>query len=212
MAQQFLQQERRQVRLPVFSFEDWCQIYHRQADGASLSEHRLQTRRNWYLMRFLRDQGVEVIPVPIRAQEFFAWAQGGGHDLEDGHELAHAVGEYANRPETPVALCRHEDMSARRGEVLATLTIFGETPEEPEVMSAAVHTDDGVVLATLEVLAAGHSPEQAWQKVSTFLDLHRPRSVFHDQVVRRPEFCSDCNALLVNLASQEDIARTRQDA
>ena len=208
-AQAFVAKGKDEVRLPVFEYEDWREIYQKPAQGASLTEFRQQTRLNWYLMNYLREMNVEVIPVPVRAEAFLTWAKSTSHDLADGHELAHAVGEYVNDALVLPAAFRHKDpvdgVLAGQGPPLATLTIYGEDPEEPEVMGVAIHRPDGQVLASLEVLAADHSPDQAWQQCGRFLDRWQPAKVFHDRTVRRPEFCGDCNSLLLSVASAEDI-------
>ncbi|MCA1989914.1 MAG: hypothetical protein LDL07_12340, partial [Desulfarculus sp.] len=95
-ARAFVAQGKDEVRLPVFDYADWREVYQKPAQGSSLTEFRQQTRLNWYLMTYLRELNVEVIPVPVRADAFLAWAQATHHDLKDGHELAHAVGEYVN--------------------------------------------------------------------------------------------------------------------
>lgn len=210
LAEAFVGQGKDEVRLPVFDYEDWRAIYRKPSQGSSLSEWREQTRLNWYLMHFLRGMNVKVTPVPVRAEAFETWAAKGHHDLGDGHELAHAVGEYVNDTLVPPAACRHSDpgdgVSLGQGPPLATLTVFGETSDEPEAMAVAVHRPDGQVLASLEVLAAEHSPQEAWDQVDHFLGRWQPAKVFHDQTVRRPEFCADCNSLLLSVASQQDIA------
>ena len=100
-------------------------------------------------MHFLREMGVEVLPVPVKAAQFLPWAENTSHDLADGHDLAHAVGEYVNDPATPVTACQHSDLMAGllvgQGPALATLTIFGETNEQPEVMSVVIHRPDGQI-------------------------------------------------------------------
>jgi hypothetical protein len=209
LARDFVARGRDQVRLPVFAFEDWRKIYGKPSDGPALNSYRTQTRRSWYLFRFLREMGVEVLPTPVRAGAFLDWAAQGERNLEDGHELAHAVGEYVNHPGAPTTQCRP---AAPPGEALvvegprmATITTFGETAESPEVLSVALHRPDGEVIATLEVLGSEHGAEEAWQKATEFLDRCTPQKVFHDRTVRRPEFCADCNALLVNVASAKDI-------
>lgn len=209
MARKFEGKGHEEVRLPVFSFEDWRLIYKKPAEGGALAEFRQQLRRNYYLFRFLRDQGIHVVPVPVRQTEFMAWLEGSDHKLSDGHETAHAIGDYVNRAQTPYAQCRHEEVSDSLGEVFATVTIYGETPDEPEIMCGVIHKPDGTVLATLEVLAADNSPQQAWNKITNFLDLHRPQGVFRDDIIRRPEFCSDCNGLLVSVADPDDVAARR---
>lgn len=208
-AQAFVAQGKDEVRLPAFEYEDWREIYQKPAQGSSLTEFRQQVRLNWYLMTYLREMNVEVIPVPVRADAFLAWTQSSNHDLKDGHELAHAVGEYVNDMLVLPAACRHKDpvdgVLEGQGPPLATLTIYGEDPEEPEVMGVAIHRPDGQVLASLEILAADHSPDQAWEQAGRFLDRWNPAKVFHDRTVRRPEFCGDCNSLLLSVASPADI-------
>ncbi len=209
LARDFVSRGHDQVRLPVFAFEDWRRIYDKPAQGSSLDAFRTQTRRSWYLIHFLRDMGVEVQPVPVRADEFWEWAARGEHDLSNGHELAHAVGEYVNHPGAPLTQCRHseglEALARDAEQTLATITVFGENSQAPEVLSVVLHRSDGSVITSLEVLGAEHGSEEAWQMVTDFLDRFQPSKVFHDQSVRRPEFCSDCNALLVNVASPADV-------
>ena len=208
-AQNFAQRQHQVVRLPAFSFEDWMAVYGRPSDGASLSAFRTQQRRNFYLAHFLRDQGMVVEPVPIMADNFQAWAQQEEHKLDNGHELAHAVGDYVNQPLAPLAACRHQEewdeLEVEPGDYLATITVFGESEEAPEVMSVVLHEEDGRVIYTMELLAAEMSPQQAWDQAKAFLNRHRPKKVFHDQTVRRPEFCADCNGLMVNVASSRDV-------
>lgn len=208
LAQAFKDKGHEEVRLPVFSFEDWREVYGREADGQALADFRIQQKRNWYLMHFLRRDGVKVKPVPIFPGQFHPWAEQTGHKLDNGHDLAHAVGEYVNRPETPVSMCRHheaEDLAAREPQLMGTITVFGETPQAPEIMSAVLHRPDGSVLSTLEILAVECSPQDAWQRVEMYLDDHQPSKVFHDKTIRRPEYCDDCNGLLVNVASPQEI-------
>jgi hypothetical protein len=210
MARQFVSAGRESVRLPAFDFADWRAIHNRPEDGSSLHEFRVLTKVHFYLTHFLRDMGVEVIPVPVRAAEFIAWAQATGHALSDQHELGHALGDYVNDTLSPITQCRHQGWDIAPGSdtepALATITIFGETSEQPEVMSAVLHRADGQVLDTIEILAADHPPERAWELVEAFLDRHRPARVFHDQTIRYPSYCADCNGLLVNVASAADIA------
>lgn len=212
LAQAFTQKKHQEVRLPVFSFEDWRTIYDKPSDGSSLAEFRAQLKRNWYLMHFLRRDGVRVLPVPVRPDQFHPWAEESGHSLGNGHDLAHAVGEYVNRDATPVSMCRHsepEDLSAWVPGLLATVTVMGDTPEAPELMSVVLHDSDGTVLSTLEILAAEVSPQEAWQRVEIYLDDHEPTKVFHDKTIRRPEYCDDCGGLLVKVASPTDIQASR---
>jgi hypothetical protein len=209
LADTFIAQGLESVRLPVFDFMDWCAIYKRPSEGASIATFRDQVRRTWYLLHFLRKKGVEVTTVPVRQSEFLAWAQEGEHDLSDGHETAHAVGEYVNDPAVAVSRCNHKgvpkEVLDQLGPNLATISIFGENPDEPEAIVTVVHRADGSVLNRIQVLAIEHSPEEAWELTKEFLDSHKLERVFHDQNVRRPEFCPDCNSLMGNVASPEDI-------
>ncbi|MGD8563818.1 MAG: hypothetical protein PVG03_14845 [Desulfarculaceae bacterium] len=205
LATQFSQHERDPVRMPVFSFESWLNVFEQPAGGPALNEFRTQQRRNWYLSHFLRQQGLSCEPVEVQADEFLDWAEESGRSLDDGHQRAHALGEYVNRPQAKSAACRHhglgEPMPTGKQEMLATITVFGETAEAPEVMSVVLHRPDGQVLRSLEILAIDYSPDQAWQKAMALLDQYEPDKVFHDKQIRRPEFCPACNALLVNVAS-----------
>jgi hypothetical protein len=209
MAQRFAAQGLESARVPVFAFEDWRRVFNRPAEGSALAAFREQQRRTFYLLHFLRRQGVEPEPVPVAAGEFLAWAEESGHELGDGHAIAHAVGEYVNQPAAPVAQCRHggvpAEVLAALGPGLATITALGESPEEPEVLVAVVHLADGSVLNQLQLLAVEHSPQEAWQHIEDFLDSHKLERVFHDRQVRRPEFCPDCGYLLSQVASAQDI-------
>ncbi len=209
LADTFIAQGLDSVRLPVFGFDDWCAIYERPSQGSSLTAFRNQVRRTWYLLHFLRKKGVEAITVPVREKEFRSWAEGSEHDLADGHGIAHAVGEYVNDPAVEPSRCNHQgvpkEVMDQLGPNLATITVFGESPEEPEAIVTVVHRPDGSVLNRLQVLAIECSPQQAWNQIKRFLDDHKLERVFHDQNVRRPEFCPDCNSLMGNVASLEDI-------
>jgi hypothetical protein len=208
LAQRFVAQGHDEVRLPVFAFEDWRVIYERPGDGASLADHYRQAKQNWYLMHFLRAMNVEVFPVPVTAGAFAGWARDGEHNLSDPHELAHAVGEYVNDPATPVSACRHGSLNSDYDGLggMATITVLGEDEDTPEVMTVVQHTSDGQVLQSLQMAAVDFSPQAAWDEAKRFLARIRPDKVFHDQTVRRPEYCPDCNGLLVSVASPEDVA------
>lgn len=211
LAREFIGKGHQSVRLAVFNFDDWCGIFKRPRQGESLQEFREQTRRNFYLFRFLRDKGVEVVPVPIAKKPFMEWVEQTGHDLGDGHGTSHAVGEYVNRPETPFAQCRHHQVATKPGQALATITVYGETPDQPEILGAVIHLKDGTVLASLEVLAADHSPDEAMDKIGAFWDVYQPQGVFQDPQVRQPEFCADCNGLMLSVASPADIDAQMQN-
>ncbi len=207
MAQRFAAGKNKQMRLPVFDFDDFLDVYNLSADGTSLTQFRDQCRRTWYLMHFMRGLGMEPVPIQVTSDGFEKWLESHPHDTSDGHELAHAVGDYINDPAIQPSQCEHssEFVGLAKGVALATITLFGEDPDMPEVVGVALHLHDGEVLETLEVFTAEHSPDEAWNIVQGFLDQHQPRRVFKDETVRRPEFCSDCGALLSNVASVQDV-------
>ena len=207
MAQRFAAGKNKQMRLPVFDFDDFLDVYSLSADGASLTQFRDHCRRTWYLMHFMRGLGMDPVPIQVTAGGFEKWLENHPHDTSDGHELAHAVGDYINDPAVRPAQCEHSSEIAglAKGVALATITMFGEDPDMPEVVGVALHLHDGQVIETMEVVTAEHSPDEAWNMVQGFLDQHQPRRVFKDDTVRRPEFCSDCGALLSNVASVQDV-------
>ncbi|MFH2127506.1 MAG: hypothetical protein ABIK12_13380 [Pseudomonadota bacterium] len=196
------------VRLPVFSFSDWQAIYKRPSSGSSLADFRRQAKQNWYLMHFLREMNVEVVPVPVAAGPFGQWSEGSEHDLGNAHDLAHAVGEYVNDPATPPAGCRHGSLNSAYDGLggLATITVFGEEGGTPEVMTVVQHSSEGQVLQSLQLAAVDYSPETAWEEAKKFLDRVKPQRVYHDETVRVPEYCSDCNGLMVSVASPQEVA------
>ncbi|MCF8048325.1 MAG: hypothetical protein K9L19_12325 [Desulfarculaceae bacterium] len=208
LARRFVAQGHDTVRLPVFSFSDWQAIYDRPSTGASLAEYRRQAKQNWYLMHFLREMNVEVVPVPVAAGPFSQWASDSEHNLGDPHDLAHAVGEYVNDEATPPATCRHGSLNSAYDGLggLATITVFGEEGGTPEVMTVVQHSSEGQVLQSLQLAAVDYSPETAWEEAKKFLDRIKPQRVYHDETVRQPEYCSDCNGLMVSVASPEEAA------
>lgn len=111
LARRFVAQGHDTVRLPVFSFGDWQAIYRRPSDGNSLAEFRRQAKQNWYLMHFLREMKVEVVPVPVAAGPFGQWAEDSEHNLADPHDLAHAVGS-SSTTRIPPATCRHGSLNS----------------------------------------------------------------------------------------------------
>jgi hypothetical protein len=208
LAGAFVKKGKKQIRLPVFSYADWLEIYKRDDDQKARDAYRELTRKNWYVMELLKAKGMAPQPVKVDAFKFSAWAREAGHKTDNAHDLAHAVGDYVNRSAAKISPCTHMEFPTGLPEgmpCLATITVFGERPEEPEVMSVVLHRSDGSVLKSLEILANDYSPQQAWQMAMTFLDDHQPMGVLHDKTIRKPQFCSDCNSLLVHVASREDI-------
>jgi hypothetical protein len=200
------------VRLPVLSFSEFCRIFEREDDYSSRQDHRTHQKRNFYFKRFLEDQGIDVTMVTCRSEELKTWARETDHDLNTDQERTHALAHFVGRPELPAAACVHKRplttaMAECGLELFATLTTFGESSERPEILSTAVHTRDGQVVESLEVLAVEHSPQEAFGLCSEFMAKHGVVNAFHDQVVRRPEFCPDCGELLVNVAGPAEYNR-----
>ena len=211
-AQAARQQGVTSVRLPVLSFPEFCRIFKREDDLSSRQDHRAHQKRNFYFKRFLEEQGIDVTMVTCRSEELAAWAGETNHDLNTDRERTHALAHFVGRPELPAAACVHKRplTSAMAGtglELFATITTFGESSERPEVLSTAIHTRDGQVVESLEVLAVEHSPQEAFGLCADFMARHGVVNAFHDQVVRRPEFCPDCGELLVNVAGPTEYAK-----
>jgi hypothetical protein len=214
LAGDFKQKGHDRVRLPAFDYQDWLAVYSLPHNGESQLQFRGQVRHTWYLIHFLQEMGIKVEPVPVRSTEFLNWAGKNGASLKNGHDRGHAVGDYVNDPKNRPAPCNHADASELLklgGEALfATITVFGEQPQEPEVMSVVLHLSDGSVVNSMQILADDHTPQEAWDMATGFLDKHQPQKVFHDRTVRTPSFCEDCGSLLVNVASPEDMAGAGQ--
>ena len=209
LARDFKQNGHEKVRLPAFDYQDWLAVYALPHDEQSQLQFRGQARHTWYLIHFLKEMGIKVAPVPVRSGEFLSWAGENGSSLKNSHDRGHAVGDYVNSPQSKPAPCRHQDAAdllKLGGEaIFATITVFGEQPQEPEVMSVVLHLADGSVAETLEILADDHPPQKAWDLATAFLDQHQPEKVFHDRTIRTPGFCPDCGALLVNVASPQEL-------
>ncbi len=200
------------VRLPVLSFSEYRRVFEREDDLSTRQDHRAHQKRNFYFKRFLEDQGIDVTMVFCQREELAAWAEETNHALTTDRERAHALAHFVGRPELPATACVHKRplttaMAESGLELYATITTFGESSERPEVLSTAVHTRDGQVVESLEILAVDHSPQEAFGLCSDFLAKHGVVNAFHDQVVRRPEFCSDCGELLVNVAGPAEYNR-----
>lgn len=203
------------VRLPVTSFEEWAQIYGRADDEAGREAYRRQQKRNFYFKHFLEGQGIEVTMVTCRAQEVAEWAAANGHPMTTDQERTHVLAHYAGRPELPPAMCVQKkpltaDLAGSGLELFATMTMYGESPEAPEILSTAIHTRDGWVVESLEVLGAENTPEEAFDLASRLMARHGVKSVFQDSRVRRPEFCPDCNELVVGTAGPHEYERLKE--
>jgi len=202
----------RGVRLPVVSFEDWRNFHGRKDDLSAREAHRAEQKRNYYFKRFLEAKGIGVAMVTCRADPVREWAVENDHPMQSQGERLHVLAHYVNQPDLPPAQCIHKrpltaDMAGSGLELNATLTTYGESPDAPEILSTVVHTRDGGVLESLEVLGVEHSPQEAFDLAMDLMSRHGVRNAFQDPQVRRPEFCPDCNELLVHTASAREYSR-----
>ena len=200
------------VRLPVLSFTEYCRVFEHEDDFSSRQAHRAHQKRNFYFKRFLENQGIDVTMVTCRSHELATWAREHEHALNTDRERTHALAHFVSRPDLPPAACVHKRpltaaMADSGLELYATITTYGESPERPEVLSTAVHTQEGQVVESLEILAVDHSPQEAFGLCSDFMAKHGVVNAFHDSTVRRPEFCPDCGELLVNVAGLSEYDR-----
>lgn len=205
-----------QVKLSVLSYEDWARIYEQEDNLASREEHRTHQLRNYFFKHFLESEGLEVTMVACRADALLDWAEENGHPLTSKQEKTHVLAHFTHRPDLPPTTCIHNrpltvGLAGMGMDLYATITAYGESPDNPQILSAAVHNRDGGVVESLDVLAAQHSMEEAFGMISELLAKHGVKNAFQDPEVRRPEFCPDCNELLVNVASEKEYQRLQSD-
>lgn len=194
------------VRLPVLNFEEWAEFFNRTDDLAGREAYRAWQKRNFYFKRFLEAEGVEVTVISAKAKDAADWAVANNHPLTSNKERTHVLTHYINQPDLPPSQCVHKrplttDMSSSGLELFATLTTFGERPDLPEILSAVIHTKDGWVVESLEVLGVEHTPKEAFEMAAGLMARHGVENAFYDEKVRRPEYCPDCGEVLVHTAS-----------
>lgn len=207
--------ERRNVRLPVMNFTEWAALYGRHDNLAAREEHRFVQKRNFYFKRFLETEKIEVTMVACRAEAVAEWADNEGHPFFSDSDKTHVLAHYVSQPDLPPAQCVHKrpltaDLAAAGLELFATMTVYGERPDLPEILSTVVHTRDGWVVESLEVLAAECGGDEAFDKAGSFMQRHGVKHAFQDPNVRRPEFCADCGELLVNTASEAEYGQIKR--
>lgn len=200
------------VRLPVMGFAEWARFFDRTDDLAARERHRGWQKRNFYFKRFLEAEGIAVTVITCPAQAVRDWAEAHGHPMTSEDERTHVLAHYVNQPDLPPAQCVHQRpltaaMAGSGITLYGTVTWFGEGPDRPEVLSTVVHTRDGWVVESLELLGADHTVQEAFGLATEFLSRHGVRTAFQDPDVRRPEFCPDCGELLVHTAGPQEYGR-----
>ena len=208
------EQEVKNVQLPVMDFQEWRQIFDKKDNLAAREEHRTMQKRNYYFKYYLKDQNIDVTMVTCRARDIIDWAKANDHPFGDANERTHVLTHYANQPDPPPSKCVHKrpDTSFMAGlgfELYGSLTIYGERTDQPELMTIVVHTRDGAVVDYLETPIVEHPMEEAFGLVMDFLKKYGVKNAFRDPNVRRPEFCPDCNELLVNVASPKEYEQLK---
>jgi hypothetical protein len=203
----------RTVRLPVLAYEDWALLYGHN-DLAAQQAHYLHQKRNFYFKRFLEGEGIDVTMVTCRATDVMDWAFDNDHPLTNDHERAHVLAHYAGQPDLPPSKCVHKRplttaMAGLGWTLYGTITAYGERTDLPEILSLAIHTRDGQVVESMEILAIEHTTAEAFDRFQGLMARHGVTQAFHDPVVHRPQFCADCNELLVNVASELEYQRLK---
>ncbi|MFH1134577.1 MAG: hypothetical protein V1816_00675 [Pseudomonadota bacterium] len=197
------------VILPVMEFKEWSTYHFRPDNLASREAFRAEQKRSFYFKKFLQGREIEVALVVCRADQVIAWAEEHDHPLTNDQERTHVLAHYSNQPDIAGPQCVHKKpdpaILADLGlQVYGTLSIFGESPDAPEILSAVVHTREGQVVDAKEILAAERETEEAFGLASEFFRAGGVKHAFLDQQVRRPEFCPDCHELLLNVASDAE--------
>jgi len=200
------------LRLPVLRFEEWAELYGRSDDLAGREAYRAGQKRNFYFKRFLEAEGIEVTMITCQARAVAGWAEAHGHPMNSDPQRTHVLAHYVNQPDLPPARCVHKrpltpDLAESGLELYATMSMYGENPDRPEVLSTVVHTRDGLVVESLEVLAVEHSPREAFRQATELMTRHGVTRAFHDPGVHRMEFCPDCGELLVAAAGPWEYER-----
>ena len=208
-AQQAHQQGVRSIRLPVLSFKDWAEFFERPDGLADREAHRTLQKRNYYFKHFLQGHGIEVTMVLCTNRDLRIWADDNAHQLTGEREKSHVLIHYINQPDLPPTKCVHKrpltaDLAGSSLELFASITMFGDNPEQPELMSTVVHTRDGLVVDSFEALSVEHDPQEAFGLAAELMARHGVRNAFQDPQVRVPQFCPDCNELLVNVAGSRE--------
>lgn len=199
----------RSIRLPVLGFSDWAGFFERPDDLAAREAHRTLQKRNYYFKHFLENHGIEVTMVLCTVADLMQWAMDHEHPLLGERERAHVLIHFINQPDLPPTKCVHKrpltaDLAGSSLELFASITMYGDNPEQPELMSTVIHTRDGLVVDSLEALSVEHDPQEAFGLASELMARHGVGNAFHDPQVREPRFCPDCNELLLNVAGSRE--------
>jgi hypothetical protein len=200
----------KEVRLPLLLYKDWLEFYGREDGGESRERRRLEQKLDWYLTHFLRAKEAKVEIALISRQTLLEELGELGSSLDTDKEKRTALNKLSQMGKGVPAPCKHtfelnpvEEMLPKVG----TVTLFGEPEDGPEIMSAVVHLKDGSTLAYENVLASEHSPQEAQAICLSFFDRYSVTEVFSSPGLHTPEFCEDCNELLVKVADPDEVAQ-----
>ena len=196
------------VQLGLLLYRDWLEFYNRTDNPASRSARRMEQKLDWYLMRILKKKNVKVEIVLIPRLEVIEGV--GELDIPIGSdkEKKTALNMLARMGKGKTAPCQHifeYNEIADISECLGTITIYGELNEPPEIMSAVIHLEDGSPLAFENVLAMEHSPQEARNQCFALFDRYNVKGVFNSPKTFPPEFCEDCNQLLLKVANPDEV-------
>lgn len=196
------------VRLPILLYKDWLEFYGKEDGRESRERRRIEQKLDWYLIHFLRKNGATVEMALISRQTLLEGLGELGFSLDTEKEKRTALNKLSQMGKGSPAPCKHtfeldpvEELLPKVG----TVTIFGEPADGPEIMSAVVHLKDGSTLAYENVLASEHSPQEAQDICFSFFDRYKVTEVFSSPGIHPPEFCEDCNELLVKVADPVEV-------
>jgi len=201
------------VPIPTLPYRDWLGVFHLDDGTEARRRFRMNLKRDFYLRHFLKRHDVSTETVFVNRELFLKWLAAKGETPGSFREMMLALNRYALEKPAPPR-CEHvHDLGVPPSELVlvGTVTLYGETPDWPEAMSAVAHLRDGTPVAYRNVLAVDHTPEEAGGICMNFLDSHRVRHVFKTPGVREPEFCEDCGDLLIKVADPNEVDRILGD-
>ena len=197
------------VPIPTLAYRDWLDVFHLEDETQTRERFRMNLKRDFYLRHFLKQHDVSTETVFVRKEPFLSWLTANGEAPGSFKETMIALNRYAmKKPGPPRCKHVHDPGNVPSGRALVgTVTLYGETSDWPEAMSAVAHLLDGTPLAFQNVLAIDHSPEEAGRICLDFLDSYSVQHIFKTPGVVKPEFCEDCGDLLIKVADPEEVGR-----
>jgi len=198
------------VPIPTMPYMDWLEVFQLEDEAQTRERFRMNLKRDFYLRYFLKQHNVSTQTVFVKKEAFLNWLSARGETLGSFRETMIALNRYAlEKPAPPRCEHVHDPGSPAPELVLVgTVTLFGETSDWPEAMSAVAHLLDGTPVGFENVLAIEHGPEEAGRICLDFLGSHKVRHIFKTPGVLKPEFCEDCGELLIKVADPGEMDRT----